>query len=118
MFSELPVVSVHIPPILRALAGGSVEVMASGETVGQVLEAVGHQYPEWYSCVVRVDGRLADDAVVYLGGTPISALQGLETPIGCEESLKVVWTGESSRLQMHLPHAHAPAEHDISIGES
>lgn len=120
MFSELPVVSVHIPPNLRALAGGSIEVMASGETVGQVVEAVGHQYPEWYSSVVRADGHLADDVAVYLGGVAVRALQGLETPIGFEESLNIVWTGVAFRREAVLPHAfaHVPTEHAISIGES
>ena len=40
MISELPVVTVHIPPLLRPLAGGNEEVTASGDTVGEVLEAV------------------------------------------------------------------------------
>ena len=37
LMSELPVVSVHIPPALRAYADGREEVMASGETVGDFL---------------------------------------------------------------------------------
>ena len=66
--SEYPVVSVHIPPVLRPLAEGRVEIMASGETVGEVLEALGHAYPALGDSMLCADGSLADGLAVYFGG--------------------------------------------------
>ena len=113
MISELPVVSVHIPPSLRALAGGASEVMASGERVGEVLAAVGHQFPLWLLHVLDAEGGLQAGVVVFLGGEPVG---DLGTPVGQEESLSVQVAGdtviEAGSVAPHFPEP----EHAISIG--
>ena len=88
--SESPVVSVHIPPILRPLAGGRDEIMASGETVGEVLEAVGHEYPALGESLFCADGSLADGLAVYFGGVVLHGRVSLVMPIGQEEVVSVV----------------------------
>ena len=65
LMSEYPVVSVHIPPNLRPLAEGRDEIMASGETVGEILEAVGHEYPALGESLFCADGSLADGFAVF-----------------------------------------------------
>ncbi|MCK6411925.1 MAG: hypothetical protein L6Q55_05785 [Azonexus sp.] len=92
LLSEYPVLSVHIPPILTALTGGRAEVTASGETVGEVLQAVGRVWPAFSSRVLCGDGSLASGLCVYLGGT--LPAQGLATPVAAEEVLSLVATGE------------------------
>ena len=88
--SEYPVVSVHIPPILRPLADGRDEVMASGETVGEVLEAVGHEYPALGESLFCADGSLADGLAVYFGGAVLHGRESLVMPVDQEEVVSIV----------------------------
>lgn len=94
LMTESPVVSVHIPPTLRAFADGHDEVMASGETVGDVLSAVGHAYPELGVRLLCRDGGLADGLVVYIGGVILREREGLATPVALEEVVTLVATGQ------------------------
>jgi len=90
LISEYPVVSVHIPPILRPLAGGRDEIMASGETVGEVLEAVGHEYPTLGESLHCGDGSLADGLEVYFGGAVLHGRESLVMPVNQEEVVSIV----------------------------
>jgi len=56
---DSPVVSVHIPPPLRTLAGGHAEITASGDTVGEILDAVANEYPAFRPVLRAADGSLA-----------------------------------------------------------
>lgn len=56
MLSESPVVTVHVPPALRSCVRGHQEVVASGETVGEIVEAVGRVYPRFIACLANADG--------------------------------------------------------------
>ena len=89
---DAPVVSVHIPPPLRNLAGGHDEITASGDTVGEVLDAVWHEYPGMRSALLDTEGHLAPGLVVFLGGRSVRELEGLATPVGLEEVLSIVAT--------------------------
>jgi len=93
MLGESPVVTVHIPPQLRQYAGGNAEIMASGETVGEILEAVAREYPGLRSRLVRNDGTLMPDLTVYLGASSVDELHGLATPVAMEELVSIVPTG-------------------------
>ncbi len=88
--SEYPVVSVHIPPILRPLAEGRDEITASGETIGEVLEAVGHEYPALAESLLCADGSLADGLAVYLGGVVLHGRESLTMPVDQEEVVSIV----------------------------
>ena len=90
LMSDYPVVSVHIPPILRPLADGRDEIMASGETVGEVLEAVGHAYPALGESLFCADGSLADGFAVYFGGAVLHGRESLAMPVAQEEVLSIV----------------------------
>lgn len=90
LMSEYPVVSVHIPPILRPLAEGRDEIMASGETVGEVLEAVGHEYRALGESLLCADGSLADGLAVYFGGTVLHGRESLTMPVDQEEVVSIV----------------------------
>lgn len=90
MISESPVVTVHIPPLLRCYVDGHDEVTASGDTVGEILEAVSHEYPDFRSKVLRSDGSLVAGLAVYLGPTSVGHLQGLATPVQMEELVSIV----------------------------
>ena len=94
MLSEFPVVTVHIPPALRRYAAGHEEVMASGETVGEILAAIGREYPAFAAHLIGPDGTLVPGLAVYLGATSVRDLQGLATPVAMEELVSIVPTGE------------------------
>ncbi|MBK6355978.1 MAG: MoaD/ThiS family protein [Betaproteobacteria bacterium] len=90
---DSPVVSVHIPVALRGFAGGHEEITASGDTVGEVLEAVGHEYPAIRTHLASKDGDLPDGVAIYLGPRSIREMQGLATPIELAETLSIVAVG-------------------------
>lgn len=124
LMSEFPVVSVHIPPTLRTCTDGHAEVMASGETVGDILEAVGHTYPLLGEYLLARNGELSDALCVYLGGQRLHRRVALLTPVQLEETLSLVVTGEPScaaDAEGSAPRALQPAVTlrggDISIGD-
>jgi hypothetical protein len=90
LISEYPVVSVHIPPVLRLLAEGRDEIMASGETVGEVLEAVAHTYPALGDSLLCPDGSLADGLAVYCGGALIHGRESLTILVDQAEVVSIV----------------------------
>lgn len=87
---DSPVVSVHIPHALRGFAGGHEEITASGDTVGDVIDAVGHEYPDILARLISPAGDLASGIAVFLGPRSIRDMQGLATPIDQEEVLSIV----------------------------
>ena len=87
---EEPVVAVHIPPELRPYAGGRDELMASGDTVQDVLESADHEHPGLLAHLVSANGEIAPSLEVWLGGSKVESLNGLATPIGLEELVSIV----------------------------
>ena len=94
MLGDSPVVTVHIPTPLRTYAGGHAELMASGDTVGEVFETISHEYPAIRSRLMLKDGHLAPWLAVFLGPRSVRDLQELATPLDQEELISVVLTGE------------------------
>lgn len=95
MISESPVVTVHIPPLLRRYTGGFEEITASGDTVLEAIEAVCHEHPAIGPLLLKADGSLAEGISLYLGATCVTELQGLVTPLILEELISIVLTDES-----------------------
>jgi molybdopterin converting factor small subunit len=80
------VTTVRIPPTLRAEAGGEREVRAQGDTVRDVLEAVGERYPALRARIWE-NGDVAEYVNVYLDGEDVRTLGGLSTPVRDGSSL-------------------------------
>ncbi len=78
--------AVRIPPTLRAEVGGSRELEAHGDTVGDVLEDLTERFPALGAQLLE-NGELASYVNVYLGGEDIRTLSGLDTPVAASESL-------------------------------
>lgn len=123
LISEFPVVSVHVPPVLRAYADGREEIMASGETVGEILAAIAHSYPALGERLLCHDGGIADGLRIYLGGNSLDAPAALATAVMQEETLSLVAVDEPScslgsggKLQLDERPAGRSAGRDISIG--
>lgn len=90
---DSPVVSIHLSPGLRSYAGGHDEITVSGDTVGELLEALGHEYPVIRSRLTSGNGELLPGLAIFLGGRSLHDLQGLETPVGLEEVVSIVSAG-------------------------
>ena len=78
--------TVRIPPTLRPEAGGARELSGEGETVREVLQAVGARYPE-LAARIWENGSLAEYVNVYLDGEDIRTLGGVDAPVGESSSL-------------------------------
>lgn len=89
MFEE-PVVVVHIPPELRRYTQGHEEVMASGDTVQDILESLDHEHPGVLAHVLLASGKVDPAIEVWLGGSNVAELQGLSTPVGLEELVSLL----------------------------
>lgn len=87
---ESPVVSIHIPVLLRDCADGAEEVTVSGDTVAEALEALGHEYPALLGRIVDPEGGLRPYMNIYLRGINILTLDGLDTPLANEDVLTVI----------------------------
>lgn len=87
---ESPVVSIHIPVALRSHAGGAEEVTVSGDTVGETLAALGHEYPAVLERLLDAEGKLRPYMNVYLHGMNIVTLDGLDTPVSNEDVLSII----------------------------
>ena len=85
-----PVVTVHVPPALRRYTGGAEEATVSGVTVREALASLDREHPGLLAEVLAADDRVRPGFALYLGGTPVSELGGLDTPIGVEELVAIV----------------------------
>jgi sulfur-carrier protein len=65
---------VRIPPMLRQDTGGEREVIAAGDTVGELLDDLRSRFP-------TLETKL-EYANVYVGGEDIRTREGLETAVG------------------------------------
>lgn len=64
--------------------------MVCGITVGDALASLDREHPGIAAEVLTGDGQVRQSVELFLGGTNIQALQGLETLIGVEELLAIV----------------------------
>ena len=90
LISDYPVVSVHIPHVLRPLAEGRDEIMASGETIAEVLEALVRECPALGEALLCADGSLADGVALHFGGAVLHGRESLTMPVDQEEVLSIV----------------------------
>ena len=70
---------VRIPPTLRTDTGGEREVIAAGDTVGDLLDDLMARFP-------TLDGKL-EYANVYVGGEDIRTRDGFETPVAAADTI-------------------------------
>lgn len=87
---ESPVVSIHIPALLRSYTKGAEEVTVSGDTVNEALEALGHEYPTLLERLMERAGRLRPYINIYLRGINILTLDGLDTALVSEDVLTII----------------------------
>ena len=83
-------VTVRIPTQLRPLVGGSHEVGADGETVGEILKALDAAHPGFGERIFDDSGRLRRFVNIFLAEEDIRFLDGLQTPVPAGATLSIV----------------------------
>ena len=81
---------VKIPTVLRPQVGGNKEVELAGATVGAVVDALTAQYPSLKSQLLTADGELNRFVNVYVNGQDVRYLDGLSTPLGDADELRLL----------------------------
>ena len=81
---------VKIPTVLRPQVGGNKEVELAGATVGAVVDALTTQYPSLKSQLLTADGELNRFVNVYVNGQDVRYLDGLSTPLGDADELRLL----------------------------
>jgi molybdopterin converting factor small subunit len=79
-------ITVRVPPVLRAEAGGAREVEASGANVREVLEDLTARLPALGSKVYG-EGEIQSFVNVYVDGEDVRTRDGLDTPVGERSTL-------------------------------
>jgi len=74
------VITVRIPPTLRAEVGGARQVEASGHSVRAVIDDLVERHPALGPQILS-DGEIAPFVNVYLGGEDVRTLDGLDTRV-------------------------------------
>jgi sulfur-carrier protein len=74
-------VTVRLPTIMRSHAGGTSEVSAQGDTIGDVVDDIVRQFPGTAAHLKAPDGGVHKFVNVYLNDEDIRYLGKLETPV-------------------------------------
>jgi molybdopterin converting factor small subunit len=82
--------TIKIPPVLRPSVGGEKEVHAGGDSVEAVLRELAQAHPATESQLFSADGQLNRYVNVYLNDEDVRVLQGLETPVGEDDTLVIL----------------------------
>jgi sulfur-carrier protein len=79
--------AVRIPPVLRAQVGGLKQVDVSGDTVGEVIDALLAQYPSLREQLLTPEGTLNRFVNVYVNGRDVRYEQELATPVTAADTV-------------------------------
>lgn len=82
--------TVRIPPVLRPSVGGEREVDASGENVGEVLNALASEHPETRGQLFGDGGELNRYVNVYLNDEDVRVLDGLDTGVSDGDTVVIL----------------------------
>ena len=83
-------VRIRIPTPLRPHIGGRAQVIASGETVAEVLGALVAEAPALGAQLLGDDGRPRSFVNLYLNGEDVRSRAGLETKLADGDELAIV----------------------------
>ena len=83
-------VQVNLPTVLRSHAGGAKSVSVEGATVGEVLVALGAEYPGISGQVIDSDGSLHKFVNVYLNDDDVRYLSSLDTPVTERDEISIL----------------------------
>jgi molybdopterin converting factor small subunit len=94
---------VRIPPVLRTATSGLKEVQAEGATLHELVVALGHDYPDLQAKILQGDGAISRYLNVYVNDQDVRLLQGLETPVGTQDTVTILPAMSGGALTLHRP---------------
>lgn len=83
-------VTILIPSALRPFTDRKSELEAEGATVGEALANLVGQYPDLKRQIYEDDGKLRGFVNVFVEGTDVKKLNGLDTPVAAGASVMLV----------------------------
>lgn len=83
-------VTILIPTALRSFVDRKSEVEAEGSTVGEALANLTAQYPDLKRQIYENDAALRGFVNVFVDGTNIKKLNGLDTPLVAGATVMIV----------------------------
>jgi sulfur-carrier protein len=81
--------NVKLAPVLRSSAGGSKVVSAQGNTLNEVLNDLYQRFPALKE-QIQPSGELSRFVNVYINDQDVRYLQGLETPLGPNDTVTLL----------------------------
>lgn len=82
--------TVYIPTPMRRLTGGQSKVVAEGESVNALLDAVDAQYPGIKEKLLDGDGNVKRFINVFVNDDEIRTLDGLDTLVSDRDRVSIV----------------------------
>ncbi len=79
-----------MPSPFRSYTQGLLEVPVQGKTAAEAMQALVNLYPALLPHLYNSQGNLRPFVNLFLGEENIRTLQGLETPVGPEDVLRLV----------------------------
>lgn len=83
-------IPVIIPTALRQYTGGQSTVRVDGATVGEVLQQLTAQHPDFGKQVLDGAGKLRSFVNIYRNDDDVRYLDGLETPVSERDELSII----------------------------
>jgi len=83
-------VMVYIPTPFRRLAGNQTYGRAEGRTVGEVLDALGSEYPGLKDMIYDEADEIPGHINIYINNQEVHSLQGKETPVNDGDEMAVI----------------------------
>ena len=83
-------VTILIPTALRSFVDRNSEIEAEGATVGEALGNLAAQYPDLKPQIYEDDAKLRGFVNVFVDGTNIKKLNGLDTPVAAGATVMIV----------------------------
>ena len=81
---------IKIPPVLRSSTGGAKEVVADGDTVGEILRQLANEHPATEGQLFGDEGELNRYVNVYLNDEDVRVLDGLDTEVDAGDTLVIL----------------------------
>lgn len=82
--------TLRIPTLLKYYLDNQSEIVLKGETVGDILRNLSKQYPKIHSHIFDAKGQVRRHINLFVNADNIRDLQGLGTPVGEEDIVKIL----------------------------
>jgi molybdopterin converting factor small subunit len=82
--------TLRVPALLKYYLDDQTEVALKGETVGDILRSLSKQYPKISSHIFDNSGQVRRHINLFVNEESIRDLQGLGTPVGQDDILKII----------------------------